>query len=956
MARRGQGATEYLVIFGAVLLVSAIVVSAIGATSGTDASVKMQQASAAWKGASPFAITSFKLSSSDIALAVSDSMKKELELTQVVFGDGADAIDLWAPSGSATQSFFAGTYSTTLSNSSFGVPGNPCYGKPVGTSFEFGSVTFVYADGSISGIRQVGPALSGQCSANASVSGAQPAGATPSPSAGATSTPTPTPSVAATPSPTPTPSPSPSPAPYAMLSGWVRDANGAGVSGAVVNLTNSTPSQPAVANASGYYSLNVSLGAQSAVFAASVSANFSYTPSAAVLSFAAGSPASRDFTLGFQNASIHGMVSDANGDAVSGANVSWGAYSAVTAANGNYLVSGIVMAGLSSSDTMVVSKSPVYSPRSLDVSVSAGSASVADFNSMYSRELDFVSSAVTGYVRDPSSAGISGVNVSCGDYFSSTAGDGLFAISGIAMSNATSACTLNASKFPTFNSNLTNVSLSAGGTSAQDLRLSYANASVSGFIRDGSSAGVSGATVSCGAFSTASTSDGSYGINGITMSSASSSCTLAASKSGYTSNSTTVSLTAGAATSSQNLVLNLIVNGVCGPANGFGRASIPSGADACSAGTVSAVSGSNPWSWFCNGSYGGTNASCATINATYTPTVTSFTTVGTTTWTVPAGVSSVDYLVVAGGGGGGGFRGGGGGGGGFRTASGYPVTSGTAYTITVGAGGAGGAATSPGGYGYAGSNSSFYTVVSIGGGFGGDAAGGNGGSGGGGSTTSGGSGTSGQGNDGGSGSTACGTYSIGGGGGGASGTGIATVECVAGGGGAGASSSINGSAITYAGGGGGGTRCGYTPGSGGSGGGGSGGAQANGVAGTNGLGGGGGGGGRCDGAQTYAGAAGGSGIVILRYVIVTNGSCGSSNGQNLYSAPSTNLCSVGSASSVSGSGPWSWTCSGSNGGASTSCSANLAVNGVCGSSNGAGFYSVPTTNFCSAGSASVVSG
>ena len=38
-------------------------------------------------------------------------------------------------------------------------------------------------------------------------------------------------------------------------------------------------------------------------------------------------------------------------------------------------------------------------------------------------------------------------------------------------------------------------------------------------------------------------------------------------------------------------------------------------------------------------------------------------------------------------------------------------------------------------------------------------------------------------------------------------------------------------------------------------------------------------------------------------------SCGSSNGATLASAPTENLCSVGEASAVSGSGPWSWSCS-----------------------------------------------
>jgi hypothetical protein len=54
-----------------------------------------------------------------------------------------------------------------------------------------------------------------------------------------------------------------------------------------------------------------------------------------------------------------------------------------------------------------------------------------------------------------------------------------------------------------------------------------------------------------------------------------------------------------------------------------------------------------------------------------------------------------------------------------------------------------------------------------------------------------------------------------------------------------------------------------------------------------------------------------------------NGVCGSSNGATLASAPTTNLCSVGTASAVTGSGPWRWNCAGSNGGATGSCSASL---------------------------------
>jgi hypothetical protein len=92
-----------------------------------------------------------------------------------------------------------------------------------------------------------------------------------------------------------------------------------------------------------------------------------------------------------------------------------------------------------------------------------------------------------------------------------------------------------------------------------------------------------------------------------------------------------------------------------------------------------------------------------------------------------------------------------------------------------------------------------------------------------------------------------------------------------------------------------------------------------------------------------------------------NGACGSSNGGSLASAPTANLCSAGTASTIAGSGPWSWSCAGSNGGTTAACSAKKVasaqpVNGACGSSNGGSLTSAPTANLCTAGTASTVSG
>lgn len=246
---------------------------------------------------------------------------------------------------------------------------------------------------------------------------------------------------------------------------------------------------------------------------------------------------------------------------------------------------------------------------------------------------------------------------------------------------------------------------------------------------------------------------------------------------------------------------------------------------------------------------------------------------------------SCDYLVVAGGGSGGretnGY-GGGGGAGGFRTETGFSVTSATNYSVTVGAGAAIAASTLVAGV--RGSDSTFGTIVSTGGGGGSvDRASQpalTGGSGGGGAASTNPTGAAGntpstspsQGNNGGN-----GVGEGGGGGGGASAAGgnsgiTGSGSGAAGSGGAGTASSISGTSVTYAGGGGGSAyRSGQTAGAGGAGGGGAGSVgytAGNAVSGTANTGGGGGSGsGRADLSIVNLPGTGGSGIVIIRYAV-----------------------------------------------------------------------------------------
>ena len=116
----------------------------------------------------------------------------------------------------------------------------------------------------------------------------------------------------------------------------------------------------------------------------------------------------------------------------------------------------------------------------------------------------------------------------------------------------------------------------------------------------------------------------------------------------------------------------------------------------------------------------GTESSAVAGTPTTTPFTRSFKTVGSTSWTAPATVSSVQYLVVGGGGGGGGAwdqGASGGGGGGIVLTGTLPVVGGTVYTVVVGAGGARGIGTNSSTItsGSAGSQSRFASIIAPGG-------------------------------------------------------------------------------------------------------------------------------------------------------------------------------------------------------------------------------------------------
>jgi hypothetical protein len=257
-------------------------------------------------------------------------------------------------------------------------------------------------------------------------------------------------------------------------------------------------------------------------------------------------------------------------------------------------------------------------------------------------------------------------------------------------------------------------------------------------------------------------------------------------------------------------------------------------------------------------------------------TIHTFTTSGTLS---PLSSLTANFLVVAGGGGGGAYNGGGGGAGGLRSSvtntggggsleSSLTIDTNSIYTVTVGAGGSGQISSTQS---VAGSNSSFLSIASIGGGKGGGYTGSfysasTGGSGGGAPYAAGGPGAAGTANQGFAGGNGDGGTNSGGGGGAGAVGGNATAS-VGGNGGVGVAVAISGTSTFYAGGGGG---AGYpagggSAGTGGNGGGGNGGANSAGTSGTANTGGGGGGSQDTNNPPTNAGGNGGSGVVIISY-------------------------------------------------------------------------------------------
>jgi hypothetical protein len=97
-------------------------------------------------------------------------------------------------------------------------------------------------------------------------------------------------------------------------------------------------------------------------------------------------------------------------------------------------------------------------------------------------------------------------------------------------------------------------------------------------------------------------------------------------------------------------------------------------------------------------------------------------------------------------------------------------------------------------------------------------------------------------------------------------------------------------------------------------------------------------------------------FVFLPIVFGLNAASGEVTTYNISEKIPFKVLGTTDCTSVTGKGPWNWTCSGSNSGSKASCSANLEINGVCGSAEGESLLKAPTSNLCKACKASKVTG
>ena len=162
--KKGQGATEYLVLLAVVLIVAMVAIALLGFFPGLAGDAKIAQSDSYWRGTSrPFAILEHSMAStgSNITIVVQNVDADQREITQIsMAGSGlsgmANSTSASSDLYSSSKRFFSSGEKKTLHVDL----GSSCTS---GNSYEL-YVNFTYNTGSINALKQYGEkTLVGRC-------------------------------------------------------------------------------------------------------------------------------------------------------------------------------------------------------------------------------------------------------------------------------------------------------------------------------------------------------------------------------------------------------------------------------------------------------------------------------------------------------------------------------------------------------------------------------------------------------------------------------------------------------------------------------------------------------------------------------------------------------------------------------------------------------------------------
>lgn len=90
---KGQGATEYLVLLGVVLIVALVAIALLGFFPGLSTDTRETQARSYWSGiANPFQITDYSYSGTTLTLVIRNSRSERLTINNITLNDGSTTV------------------------------------------------------------------------------------------------------------------------------------------------------------------------------------------------------------------------------------------------------------------------------------------------------------------------------------------------------------------------------------------------------------------------------------------------------------------------------------------------------------------------------------------------------------------------------------------------------------------------------------------------------------------------------------------------------------------------------------------------------------------------------------------------------------------------------------------------------------------------------------------------